>query len=193
MNRRTALSALTAAALMAALPVARGSEGFEVVRATLAPSADGEALVLSADLSIALPPTLEDAVNKGVTLYFLVEFELRRRRWYWWDDRAAVAAQTHRLSYHALTRQYRLLLNGVPMAFGTLAEALEAMALLRGWRVTPAERVRAETDYEGWLRVRLDTSQLPKPFQIPGIAGRDWSPQSEWKRFAFTPTPRSER
>ena len=41
--------------------------------------------------ALSLSPQLEDAVNKGVPLYFLVEFELLRPRWYWWDERTALA------------------------------------------------------------------------------------------------------
>ena len=191
MKRRTAIAALSTAALLAWLPAAR-SDSIDVLRVDLEPSVDGEAWLLSADFALSLSPSLEDAVNRGVSLTFLVEFELLRPRWWWWDERAAVATQTHRLSYHALTRQYRVLLNGVPAAFPTLREALEAMSVLRGWRVMPRDRVRAGTPYEGWLRLRLDTNQLPKPFQITALTNRDWNPQSEWKRFAFTPeTPRT--
>ena len=170
-------------ALMALMPAAHSADAIDVEQVAFEPSADGEAWVLSSDFSLTLSPALEDAVNRGVPLYFLVEFEMRRPRWYWWDDRAAVATQTHRLSYFALTRQYRVLLNGVSLSFSTLSEALDAMSHLRGWRVMPRERVRPGVSYEGWLRLRLDTDQLPKPFQITAITSRDWNPQSEWKRF----------
>jgi hypothetical protein len=186
-KRRTALAALSTAALLAWVPAARCADTIDVLNVAVEPSADGEAWLLSADFSLALTPQLEDAVNKGVALYFLVEFELTRPRWYWWDERAAVATQTHRLSYYALTRQYRVLLNGVPFAFPTLAEALDAMSRLRSWRVMPRDRVRPGTSYDGWLRLRLDTNQLPKPFQLSALTNRDWNPQSEWKRFAFAP------
>ena len=187
MKRRTALAALSTATLLAWVPAARCADTIDVLNVAVEPSADGEAWMLSADFSLALTPQLEDAVNKGVALYFLVEFELTRPRWYWWDERAAVATQTHRLSYYALTRQYRVLLNGVPFAFATLAEALSAMSRLRGWRVMPRDRVRPGSSYDGWLRLRLDTNQLPKPFQLSALTNRDWNPQSEWKRFAFAP------
>jgi len=191
-KRRTAIAALSTAALLAWLPAARSADTIEVLRSSLEPSADGEAWVLAADFALALNPALEDAVNRGVPLYFLVEFELLRSRWYWWDERTAVATQTHRLSYHPLTRQYRVLLNGVPQNHGSLAEALDALSRVRGWRVMPRDRARPGTAYDGWLRLRLDTQQLPKPFQITAITDRDWNPQSEWKRFAFNPeTPRS--
>jgi hypothetical protein len=193
-KRRTALAALSTAALLAWLPAARPSERFDVLKVDMEASADGEAWLLSADFVLSLSPQLVEVVSRGVPLYFLVEFELLRPRWYWWDERTAVATQTHRLSYHALTRQYRVLLNGVPQSHASLEEALDAMTRLRGWRVMPRDRTRAGTVYEGWLRLRLDTAQLPKPFQITAITNRDWNPQSEWKRFAFsTETPRSAR
>jgi hypothetical protein len=191
-KRRTALAALSTAALLAWLPAARSSDRIDVLNLAMAPSADGEAWLLSADFMLVLGPQLEEVVNRGVPLYFLVEFELLRPRWYWFDERTALATQTHRLSYHALTRQYRVLLNGVPQSHATLSEALDAMSALRGWRVIPRDRTRPGTVYEGWLRLRLDTAQLPKPFQITAITNRDWNPQSEWKRFVFTAeTPRS--
>jgi len=189
LKRRTAIRALLNVALMALLSASYSADAIDVEQVAFEPSADGEAWLLSSDFSLTLSPALEDAVNRGVPLYFLVEFELRRSRWYWWDDRAAVATQTHRLSYFALTRQYRVLLNGVPGSFSTLSEALEAMSHLRGWRVMPRERVRPGTSYEGWLRLRLDTDQLPKPFQITALTSRDWNPQSEWKRFNIKPEP----
>ena len=176
-------------ALMASLPAAHSADAIDVVQVAFEPSADGEAWLLSSDFSLSLSPALEDAVNRGIPLYFLVEFELRRPRWYWWDDRAAVATQTHRLTYHALTRQYRVLLNGVSGSYSTLSEALDAMSRLRSWRVMPRERVRPGVSYEGWLRLRLDTDQLPKPFQVTAITSRDWNPQSEWKRFNIKPEP----
>ena len=189
MKRRTAIRALLNVALMALLSASYSADAIDVEQVAFEPSADGEAWLLSSDFSLTLSPALEDAVNRGVPLYFLVEFELRRSRWYWWDDRAAVATQTHRLSYFALTRQYRVLLNGVSLSFSTLSEALDAMSHLRGWRVMPRERVRPGVSYEGWLRLRLDTDQLPKPFQITALTSRDWNPQSEWKRFNIKPEP----
>src|SRR5215510_13849325 len=67
-----------------------------------------EGLVLDADFAFELTPRLADVVSNGVPLYFSVEFELTRRRWYWFDDTAASKRLQLRLSYHALSRQYRL-------------------------------------------------------------------------------------
>ena len=40
---------------------------------------------------------------------------------------------------------------------------------------------------EAAVRLRLDVNALPKPFQVSALASRDWSMQSEWHRWSFTP------
>ena len=42
--------------------------------------------VLAADFSFDLNQRLEEAVTKGVVLFFVAEFELTRPRWYWLDE-----------------------------------------------------------------------------------------------------------
>ena len=63
---------------------------------------------LEATFEIALTGALEDALNKGVPLHFLLEFELIRPRWYWLNEKVVNYQQRYRLSYNALTRQYRV-------------------------------------------------------------------------------------
>ena len=189
MKRRTAIAALSMAVLTAWAPTARSAEPISVLQSRLELSADGESWVLSADFLLPLNATLEEAVNRGLALHFVVEFQLRRSRWYWWDDEVATATQTHRLSWHALTRQYRVLLNGVSESHASLADALASLARLRQWRVMPRERAMPGQAYEARLRMRLDTDALPKSFQISALTQRDWAPPSEWKRFPLRPAP----
>lgn len=181
------LAFVFAGILAAALPrwASAAGETLEVTAARLEAQAD-EGLVLSADVALALSPRLEEAVGRGVALWFVLEFELTRPRWYWWDERTVSRSQTWRLSYHALTRQYRVALNnGIAQSYGTLAEALEAMSRVRGWRVAEIDRVARGTAYDGAVRFRLDTQQLPKPFQVSALTDREWTPESPWRRFAW--------
>jgi hypothetical protein len=193
-KRRTALAALSAAALLAWLPAARAADAFEVLAVSLEPSPDGQAWVLSADVAITLPATLEDALTRGIPLVFVLDFELLRPRWWWWDETAAEASRAHRVTYHVLTRQYRVQVDGASTSHATLQEALDSVSRVRGWRVMPRDRVNPARQYEGWVRMRLDASQLPKPLQLSALTDKDWSPQSLWKRFILTPqTPSSAR
>lgn len=182
---RLAQALALAAVLLGGMPMARGADAIEVVSVRIEISGEGDAWLLSADFVVPLSSRMEDAVQRGVALYFVAEFELVRPRWYWWDERAVRTTQTYRLSFHPLTSQYRLAIGGYQLQFPTLGEAVRTMSLIRGWRVAEVDRLKSGAAYEGQLRLRLDTSQLPKPFQITAITNADWNLQTEWKKFPF--------
>src|SRR5262245_57346761 len=97
--------AMLALLLAAAVPFAR-AEGIGITSATIEPSEDG--WTLDAVFDVQFSQRLEEAVNRGVPLYFVVEFELAKPRWYWFDDKPVQLSQTYRISYTPLLRQYRL-------------------------------------------------------------------------------------
>lgn len=158
-----------------------------------------EGYALSADFSFEFNQRLEEAVAKGVVLNFVADFELTRPRWYWLDEKLVSRTQTYRLSYHALTRQYRLSTGGLHQSFQTLGDAVRVLCRLRNWLVVDkaekldkAEKpaVRPGETYQAALRLRLDTTQLPKPFQISALGSRDWTLSSDWKTWQATlPAP----
>ncbi len=189
--RALATSFLGIAVLLAPLLV-RAESPIGLRSGALMPSADQTGWVVTADFRVNLSPAVEDAINRGLALNFVAEFQLIRPRWYWADERVVTSRINYRLSYNALTRQYRLSANGFQTNYGSLEEAINVMSRLRGWRVAEADRIRRNETYEVWLRLRLDTSQLPKPFQVGAINNPDWDLGSEWKRIAFLPeTPKS--
>jgi hypothetical protein len=102
-----------------------------------------EGYVLSADFSVSLNARLEDAVARGVGLYFVIDFELSRSRWYWLDEQLASRSQSLLLSYHALTRQYRLSSGTLHQSFASLEEALRILSRLRNWQVFDTSVVEA--------------------------------------------------
>jgi hypothetical protein len=142
-----------------------------------------EGLALDADFAFELSPRLADVVANGVPLYFRVEFELTRRRWYWFDDTAVSRRLQLRLSYHALSRQYRLSAGALQQSFPTLEEALNVLKRVRNWLVVDRTVSLASADYDAGVRMRLDTALLPKPFQLSALTGRDLHLESPWKRF----------
>ena len=166
-------------ALLAATP-GRADE-IEVRRAELRAVEDG--LVLDADFAFELTPRLSEVVANGVPLYFRVDFELTRRRWYWFDDTAAAKRLQLRLSYHALSRQYRLSTGLLQQSFATLGEALNVLKRIRNWLVVERTVSFSDADYEAAVRMRLDTTLLPKPFQLSALTSRELQLDSPWKRF----------
>ncbi len=167
-------------AVLAAAAAARGDE-IEVHEVALRSVEEG--LALDADFAFDLTPRLADVVANGVPLYFRVDFELTRRRWYWFDDRAASRQLHLRLSYHALSRHYRLSTGPLQQSFATLEEALNVLKRVRNWLVVERAAGLSASDYEAAVRMRLDTALLPKPFQLSALTGRDLQLESPWKRF----------
>jgi Domain of unknown function (DUF4390) len=163
------------------------ADGIDISETRLERSIDGEAWILNVDVDIQLSPRLEDAVNKGLPLYFVLELEVTKPRWYWFDESSATKVLSYKLSYHALTRQYRLALGAYQQTFSTLNEAVRAMSKIRGWRVGDFEQFVIGAKYDAQVRMRLDASQLPKPFQVIGITNKEWTLNSDWKRFVFVP------
>lgn len=171
---------LAAASVFAAQP-----HGIEVRRAAFIAADDH--YVLDADIDIVLSAPLEDALNKGIPLYFLLDFELVRSRWYWFNDKVISREQPYRLSFSALTRQYRIGVGAFYQNFPTLAEALQVMSKVRRREDLDAGTLSKGTTYTAGLRLRLDTSQLPKPFNLNALGSREWSLGSEWYRWTVTP------
>lgn len=170
--------------LLLLAPALALADTFEARDAQL--EAQDDAWTISAEFSVELNARVEEAVNRGVPLYFNFEFELIRPRWYWLDEKAVQAAQVYKLSYHALTRQYRLSAGSLYQSFNSLGEALRVLARPR-MQVFDKSRVRAGESYVAAVRLRLDVTQLPRPFQVSALTNRDWTLESEWRRFPFRP------
>jgi Domain of unknown function (DUF4390) len=179
------LFALFACALSLLLFATAHAEGIEVRNAALVAGEEG--YFLEADFEIALNPTLEDALNKGVPLYFLLEFEVIRPRWYWLNEKVLNTQQQYRIAYNALTRQYRLGLGSLFQNFGSMSEALDFLSRVRRRQVLEPGTLSKGSTYTASVRMRLDVSQLPKPFQLNALASRDWNFGSEWHRWSVTP------
>ena len=164
-----------------------GATEIEVRRAEL--SAGEESWLLDAEFGIDLGQRLEEVVARGVALYFVAEFELTKGRWYWVDEHVAGRKQTWRLSYNALTRQYRLSSGALHQSFASLDEALRVLGRLREWPVADKALLKAGEPYNAALRLKLDLTQLPKPFQVTAIGNKDWNITAEVKRWSFSPPP----
>lgn len=154
----------------------------EPLKANVFPTEDGYAL--SAEFTVDLGPRVEDIVAHGVPLYFNLELEIKRPRKYWVDEHILGRTLTYRLSYHALTRQYRLSTGALHRGFDNLGDALRAMGRLAALPVAPRETFEAGETYDLALRLSLDRNQLPKPFQLDALANRDWQVEAktlEWQ------------
>jgi hypothetical protein len=149
--------------------------------------AEEDGYYLTAEFAVAINSTLDEALQKGVPLYFLLEFELSRPRWYWLDEKVLSATTQYRVSYNALTRQYRIASGLLGQSFESLDEVERFLSRVNSREVARRDQLVKGAHYEAALRLRLDVNQLPKPFQLSALASREWTLQSEWHTWSFTP------
>ncbi len=172
----------------AAIAQARAG-GATITQVRLEQADDG--VYLSAAVQFELPTLVEDVLDKGIAIYFVAEAEVFQERWYWTDRKVAQVARHMRLAYQPLTRRWRLNVSPVPITgaagfgislnqnFDSLADALEAIKRIGRMRLGDAAEIGDEPLHQVTFRFRLDTSQLPRPFQIGMVGQAEWNIAAE--------------
>ncbi|MBK6386770.1 MAG: DUF4390 domain-containing protein [Rhodoferax sp.] len=192
-------AALVCACLIAGLlhPAHAESASAEFTQLRVERMVDG--VFLSAVVKFDLPPSVEDALLKGVPMFFVTEADLFRDRWYWADKKVATAQRQFRLAYLPLTRRWRITTSSGPVSasgpgvalsqsFDTLTEALMSLQRLSRWKIADATEVEPGSRHNVELRFRLDVTQLPRPFQIGALGQSDWDVSATaFQRLAVEP------
>lgn len=146
-------------------------------------------VLVSANVVFELPNVVEDALLKGIPLFFMVEADLLQERWYWTDKKVAGVQRQLRLAYQPLTRRWRLNATAAPggdssqglalsQNFDSLPEALAAIKQISRWKVGELGDSESGAKYRVEFRFRLDLGQLPRPFQIGAIGQSEWDIQA---------------
>jgi hypothetical protein len=173
------------------------AEGISISRADARLTEEG--YQLSAEYNIQLSPMVETALQRGVTLYFVSELTINRSRWYWLETDVARDEQSAKLTYNALTQQYRITHGSLFQSFHDLKDALHVL----GHQTAPPVPV-ALMDKNGggyfsrllkkgsnccsaFAQMRLDVTQLPKPLQVNALTNEDWNLKSEPYRWIIKP------
>ncbi len=142
-------------------------------------------VVVSAQVLFELPTAVEDALVKGIPMFFVTEANLLKERWYWYDKKVVVMQRHMRLAYQPLTRRWRLnvtagtgrdanLSFALNQTFDSLSEALSAIKRISRWKVSDVADLEMGVKYRVDFSFKLDLSQLPRPFQIGALGQSDW-------------------
>ena len=171
--------------LLAISPIAASAaDGIEFTEASL--EATDEGFRLSTAFAFDLTHALEDALMRGVPLYFTTQVEISRPRWYWFDDTAVSTSRSVRISYNLLTRQYRQSVDGsLHRNFTRLDDMLALLKRPGRWIVAENNMLNRGVTYTVSVQMGLDVGQLPKPIQVSAISSGDWRFSSGWKHFLF--------
>lgn len=143
------------------------------------------ALWLSAHFAFMLPAVVEDALLKGIPIYFVTQVDLLRVRWYWTNRTMASVQRRARLAYHPLTRRWRLSVGAADTEnasqgltlnqnFDSLIDAMTAVRRVSLWKIADLSDLESSAQYLLKFRFELDTNELPRPLQIGTLGQSDW-------------------
>jgi hypothetical protein len=166
--------------------VAAPGEGAAAEISSLQVDRTADGYFLSATVQFELSAGVEDALLRGVPLFFVTEVDILRDRWYWYDKKLLTVERHMRLAYQPLTRRWRLNIGPAPITssnlglalnqgFETLAEALAAIRRISRWKIAESQDIDADQKTSLELRFRLDVTQLPRPFQMGTLGQADWN------------------
>lgn len=160
------------------------ADGIGVNKAELRLTDEGYQLV--ANFNVNLNSVVQQTLSLGVPLYFVGEFSLTRSRWYWLDEQVFQSDQVIKLSYNALTRQYRISRGALFQNFTSLDEMMRILERQNSAYI-PVDSLKKGSSYTAAVRLRLDTKQLPKLMQVNVLTSKDWNFDSGWYRWAIHP------
>jgi hypothetical protein len=185
-SRREFLKRAGAAALaLAFVPRALAEDLIHLQRAELVKRQDAYHLI--GGFVVKLNSALEEALQRGVKLSFLQQFEADRPRDFWFAEDIAIQRRSVRLSYHALLRYYQIEVDDSQTPYDRLEDALRALGDFRDWRVIEARVLERKHVYRGRVRMQLDTTQLAKPLQVNAVISSRWEIDSGWHAWPFKP------
>lgn len=168
--RRRLLQGLGLLLACAGLLVAPAARAQSAELAQLRATREDGALDLEFAVRLTLPRAVEDALHRGVPVYFVAQAELRRHRWYWRDERVARVQRSWRVAFQPLTSTWRVSLGGLSQSYATLPDAMGTITRSAGWKVADLSQLDSDARYYLEFSYRLDTAQLPSFMQI-GLGG----------------------
>ena len=144
------------------------------------------AVYASMQWNFQLPAPLEDALYKGVALYFVADIEVTRERWYFYDKKLLSAQRHMRLSFLPLTRRWRVNVASQPFSsaglgmslgqsYDNLDDALQSIRRIAQWNIGNASDLEPEAKQNIAISFKLDLTQLPRPMQIGAAGQNDWN------------------
>ena len=153
-------------------PPARAAEHAELSTFDIARDEDGVYVNYSVDFELS--HSVDDALAKGVPLFFVAEAQVFRDRWYWRDRRVSDAVRVWRIVYQPLTSNDRVTFGGLSQSYATRAEAVAAISRGARWRIAEPGQIEEGSGHYVEFSYRLDTTLLPRPMQIGVAGGADW-------------------
>ena len=136
---------------------------------------------LSADINYYLSPTAKEALQKGISLSWIVKVKVQQRS-ILWDTTLEELEMGYRIQRHALVNLYSVknLNNGATDMFTTLTAALASISKIRNLSIIEKSLILAEKNYQIVIKVLFDREALPIPLRPMSYFNNEWALSSPW-------------
>jgi len=142
----------------------------ELPRLKLERTDDG--LWLSTQLEFELPDVVEEALHKGIPIFFVAQADLLRKRWYWTDKKLAQRWRLNITLGESAGVAQGLVFN---QNFESLVDAMAAVRRIFRWKIADVDDLEAGGKLLVDFQFQLDVAQLPRPLRIGTLGQSDWS------------------
>ncbi len=136
---------------------------------------------LNADIKYGLSPVAKEALQKGISLSWIVIIKVKQQGLFW-DRTVKELEMTYQIQNHALLNLYSVKKSkeGVSEFFSTLAAALNAISKIRGLSVIDKSLLQAGQTYHIALKVLFSREALPVPLRPVSYFDPQWALSSSW-------------
>ena len=144
-------------------------------------------LSIDAECDLDLSADVEEALNNGIALHFVIQFRLYLVRPFIWDSHLADWERHYVLKYHSLSDQY-LLINNTTNEQEPFLSVREAMDSFSDFKVKlpVVTKTLPQNDY-GYrmgMRIRLNKEKLPSPLKLLVEISPSWNLDSSWYQWS---------
>ncbi|MGF1615853.1 MAG: DUF4390 domain-containing protein [Gammaproteobacteria bacterium] len=141
-----------------------------------------ELYLVDADIELNLSPVALEALENGITLTIMINFEIVRIRRLMWNETVAKLKARRRLSFHPLTNQYLVedVNAGTTRTFRNLRDATKALGQVRHFPLIDSYLLQQDERYAFQVRAYLDLESLPTPLRLLAYIDPAWYLSSEW-------------
>ena len=182
--RRSGQLILMALVCSAWMGLAHAQQAVQATDIRLERGEDG--IYLNANLDFELPASLEEALTRGMPLSFVMQADVLRERWYWYDKRIQRTERYIRMSYQPLSRRWRVHVStqatqstglGVTLgnSYDSLKDALQAVQKINRWKVAELNVLNTDAKQRLDVNFSVDLSQLPQALQFGNLSSSDWA------------------
>jgi hypothetical protein len=139
----------------------------------------GKELIIKPQFKLAISKKIEEAINSGLVITFVVQARLMLPKDWWFDSLISNKFQTFKLRYFTLSRQYQL--NNISLKNKQNFPSLDQMLLFLASQ-TEFEFTDFTNNHYLEARIFLDKQALPSTMQLPIVFDQDWNINSDWER-----------